>query len=66
MNFKLTLAAMALATSSLSAQAETEIQWWHSMSGALGDWVGDIAKDFNSKQKDYKVVPVFKAITMSR
>ena len=60
MQIKFTLAAMALALSSVSAQAQTEVQWWHSMSGALGDWVGDIAKDFNSKQKDYKVVPVFK------
>jgi len=60
MKFKFTLAAMALAASSMSAQAQTEIQWWHSMSGALGDWVGDIAKDFNATQKDYKVVPVFK------
>ena len=42
------------------AHAQTEIVWWHSMSGALGEWVGDLAKDFNSKQKDYKVTPVFK------
>ena len=49
--------AMAFAS---GAQAQTEIQWWHSMSGALGDWVGDIAKDYNSKQRDYKIVPVFK------
>ena len=54
MNLKLTLAAAALAAASMSAQAQTEIQWWHSMSGALGDWVGDIAKDFNATQKDYK------------
>jgi len=42
------------------AIAQTEIQWWHSMGGALGEWVNDLAKDFNSSQKDYKVVPVFK------
>ena len=60
MNLKTSLSAIALGLASLSAQAQTEIQWWHSMSGALGDWVGDIAKDFNSQQKDYKVVPVFK------
>jgi sn-glycerol 3-phosphate transport system substrate-binding protein len=30
------------------------------MGGALGEWVNDIAKDFNSRQKDYKVTPVFK------
>ena len=61
MNYKKTLAAFAVASlATFSALAQTEIQWWHSMSGALGDWVGDVAKDFNSKQKDFKVVPVFK------
>lgn len=60
MNLKKLLTALAVITSSIGANAQTEIQWWHSMSGALGDWVGDIAKDFNSKQTDYKVVPVFK------
>lgn len=43
-----------------AAHAQTEIQWWHSMGGALGEWVNDLAKDFNNSQKDYKVVPVFK------
>ncbi|MFY9513320.1 MAG: sn-glycerol-3-phosphate ABC transporter substrate-binding protein UgpB [Rubrivivax sp.] len=44
----------------LPAQAQVEVQWWHSMGGALGEWVNDLAKDFNAKQKDYKVVPTFK------
>jgi sn-glycerol 3-phosphate transport system substrate-binding protein len=44
----------------LPAQAQVEVQWWHSMGGALGEWVNDLAKDFNAKQKDVKVVPVFK------
>ena len=30
------------------------------MGGALGEWVNDLAKDFNESQKEYKVVPVFK------
>ena len=30
------------------------------MGGALGEWVNDLAKDFNASQKDYKVVPIFK------
>ena len=42
------------------AQAATEIQWWHSMTGALGDRVNDIANKFNAAQSDYKVVPVYK------
>ena len=52
--------ASAFSISAMPVHAETQIQWWHSMSGALGDWVGDIAKDYNSKQRDYKIVPVFK------
>jgi sn-glycerol 3-phosphate transport system substrate-binding protein len=43
-----------------SARAATEIQWWHSMTGALGDRVNEIAAKFNASQPDYKVVPVFK------
>ncbi len=53
-------AASAIALFTLPAQAQTEIQWWHSMGGALGEWVNDLAKDFNASQKDYKVVPTFK------
>ena len=52
-------AAAALAVA-LPARAQVEIQWWHSMGGALGEWVNDLAKDFNAKQKDYKVVTTFK------
>jgi sn-glycerol 3-phosphate transport system substrate-binding protein len=59
---KLRLSAIALASSLLSATAwaQTEIQWWHSMGGALGEWVNDHAKDFNASQTQYKVVPTFK------
>ncbi|MFV0680529.1 sn-glycerol-3-phosphate ABC transporter substrate-binding protein UgpB [Ottowia sp.] len=42
------------------AYAATEIQWWHSMGGALGEWVNDLAKEFNASQSEYKVVPTFK------
>jgi sn-glycerol 3-phosphate transport system substrate-binding protein len=58
----LRLSAIALASSFLAAPAwaQTEIQWWHSMGGALGEWVNDHAKDFNASQSNYKVVPTFK------
>jgi sn-glycerol 3-phosphate transport system substrate-binding protein len=60
-SFAAVLSGLALGASALSpAQAQTEIQWWHAMSGALGEWVNDLAKDFNDSQKNYKVVPVFK------
>jgi sn-glycerol 3-phosphate transport system substrate-binding protein len=60
---RMKLSALALAATFLAAapaQAQTEVQWWHSMGGALGEWVNDLAKDFNASQKDYKVVPTFK------
>jgi sn-glycerol 3-phosphate transport system substrate-binding protein len=52
--------ALALALPATSAFAQSEIQWWHSMTGALGDKVNDLATKFNASQKDYKIVPVYK------
>ena len=43
-----------------SVLAQTEIQFWHSMTAVNGEWVNDLAKTFNEKQKDYKIVPTFK------
>ncbi|GAB3184710.1 sn-glycerol-3-phosphate ABC transporter substrate-binding protein UgpB [Hydrogenophaga aquatica] len=63
MKHKLSRLVAVLATGvclASGAQAQTEIQWWHSMGGALGEWVNDLAKDFNASQKDYKIVPTFK------
>ena len=55
-NMKFKIAAIALAASfSLSAQAQTEIQWWHSMTAVNGEWVNDLAKDFNASQTQYKI-----------
>ncbi|MEO8122177.1 MAG: sn-glycerol-3-phosphate ABC transporter substrate-binding protein, partial [Rhodoferax sp.] len=58
---KLRFAAVAIAAVfSLSAQAQTEIQWWHSMTAVNGEWVNDLAKDFNARQTQYKIVPTYK------
>ena len=57
---RLALAAAAFAAATLPAHAQTEIQWWHSMTGGLNDWVVDLANGFNASQKDYKVVPTYK------
>jgi sn-glycerol 3-phosphate transport system substrate-binding protein len=43
-----------------SAMAQTQIQWWHSMAGANGDKVNDLANKFNATQNRYKIVPVYK------
>ena len=59
MKFK--LAALALASAfAVSAQAQTEIQWWHSMTAVNGEVVNDLAKNFNASQSKYKIVPTFK------
>jgi len=42
------------------AYAVTEIQWWHSMGGSLGEKVKDLTDKFNASQKEYRVVPVYK------
>ena len=62
MRLKHILAAAVLAIGAFAApaQAQIEIQWWHSMGGALGEKLNALADKFNASQKDYKVVPVFK------
>jgi sn-glycerol 3-phosphate transport system substrate-binding protein len=56
---KFAFTAFALAFSS-AGYAQTEIQFWHSMGGALGDKVSELAGKFNASQTDYKVVATYK------
>ncbi|MBL3685027.1 sn-glycerol-3-phosphate ABC transporter substrate-binding protein UgpB (plasmid) [Sinorhizobium meliloti] len=42
------------------AQAATELQWWHAMTGANNEMIEELTKEFNASQSTYKVVPVFK------
>jgi sn-glycerol 3-phosphate transport system substrate-binding protein len=62
MRFKTLALASALAATTLFnvAHAQTEIQWWHSMTAVNNEWVNDLAKQFNESQKEYKVVPTYK------
>lgn len=61
MRFKTLALASALAATLFNvAQAQTEIQWWHSMTAVNNEWVNDLAKQFNESQKEYKIVPTFK------
>ena len=62
MKFK-TLRLAVLATAALGALpviAQTEIQFWHSMTAVNNEWVNDLANQYNASQKDYKVVPTYK------
>ncbi|MAU94544.1 MAG: sn-glycerol-3-phosphate ABC transporter substrate-binding protein UgpB [Fulvimarina sp.] len=56
----LILSGVLAASTALPAFAQTEIQWWHAMTGANNEVVDTLAREFNESQQDYKVVPVFK------
>lgn len=51
---------IAAASLSLSAHAATEITWWHSMGGELGDRLSALAEDFNATQDEYRVTPSYR------
>ncbi|MDX1540564.1 MAG: sn-glycerol-3-phosphate ABC transporter substrate-binding protein UgpB [Geminicoccaceae bacterium] len=51
---------LALLAASGSADAQTQIQWWHAMGGELGEKVKEIAENFNASQDEYQVVPTYK------
>jgi sn-glycerol 3-phosphate transport system substrate-binding protein len=44
----------------LPARAQTTIEFWHAMSGALGERVEEVADRFNKSQKEYVVRAIFK------
>ncbi|MCB8888381.1 sn-glycerol-3-phosphate ABC transporter substrate-binding protein UgpB [Vreelandella malpeensis] len=51
---------IAAATLSVSAQAATDITWWHSMGGELGERLVGLAEEFNATQDEYRVVPSYR------
>jgi sn-glycerol 3-phosphate transport system substrate-binding protein len=53
-------AAIAGLATALPAHAQVQIEWWHSMGGALGQALNGLADQFNASQKEYKVNAVFK------
>ena len=52
--------AASLAFAASPVLAQTEINFWHAMGGALGEKVEEIATDFNEMQDEFKVVPTYK------
>jgi len=61
MKFKsLALAVAVAAGTATGAIAQTDIQWWHSMTAVNGEWVNDLARQFNESQKQYRIVPTYK------
>jgi sn-glycerol 3-phosphate transport system substrate-binding protein len=53
-------ALVAAAVHAPAALAQVEVQWWHSMGGALGEALNGLANQFNAEQKDYKIVTSYK------
>ena len=53
-------AVFVLVIAVTSAQAVTEVHWWHAMGGRLGEKVNAIAAGFNKVQNAYKVVATYK------
>lgn len=54
------LTLLAAASFSAPASAQTEIQWWHALTGANNQVVVRLADEFNKSQSEYKVVPSYK------
>lgn len=54
------LAAALVLSATGGARAETEIEWWHAMTGVRNHVVRALAETFNKSQTDYRIVPVFK------
>jgi sn-glycerol 3-phosphate transport system substrate-binding protein len=53
-------AALTVAALASPAVAQTEIQWWHAMTGGNNEVVVKLAEEFNASQREYKVVPTYK------
>lgn len=61
MNIRLLALAAAIVTApAAAAPGSIEIEFWHSMSGALGERIALLAEKFNASQTGYRVAPVFK------
>ncbi|PDT45658.1 sn-glycerol-3-phosphate ABC transporter substrate-binding protein UgpB [Sinorhizobium fredii] len=56
----LSMTVAAFGALAFQAEAATELQWWHAMTGANNEMIEQIAKEFNESQSTFKVVPVFK------
>jgi sn-glycerol 3-phosphate transport system substrate-binding protein len=57
-HFALSLAALVAAVG--TAHAATDITFWHSMQGPLGDRVNAMVDQFNKSQSDYHVKAIYK------
>lgn len=54
------LSLAALCGGCASASAATELQFWFGVSGANAEIIRGLADEFNARQSDYRISPVFK------
>lgn len=54
------LPILATALPPATAHARTDLIFWHSMPGALGQWINDLADTFNRRNVEFRVVTVYK------
>lgn len=53
-------AAIAVLAAAADAHARIEIQFWHALSGPLGEKTTKLAADFNASQNEYEVKAIYK------
>jgi sn-glycerol 3-phosphate transport system substrate-binding protein len=51
---------VAISAAPASAQARTEIHWWHALTGQLSEALVALAKQFNESQGEYEIKPLNK------
>ncbi|CAN5616752.1 sn-glycerol-3-phosphate ABC transporter substrate-binding protein UgpB [soil metagenome] len=56
----MTTTALAALLAASPVVAQTEVTWWHAMSGALGELLEDVAESFNETQDDYRVTASYR------
>ncbi len=60
MSYRFAAAVLVAGLAASPAVAQTEIQWWHALTGANNDVVVRLSEEFNASQKDFKIVPTYK------
>jgi len=57
---RLLFSILLVAVLNAPARAQQEIQFWHALSGALGNELDTLIRGFNESQKEYRVVGTHK------
>ena len=58
--YKTVAATLAVALTTSTAMAATDISWWHGMGGRNGEVINEISQQFNDAQSECKLTPISK------